>query len=121
MAIEILPESGGNLLGVRARGKLTVEDYEKVWIPRLRNLIDAHGSVRVLLFMGEDFDGWEIGAAWDDVKFGVRYGNKCAKVAVVGGPKWVEWASKLFGSLMKGEVETFAGEALPSAWEWIKA
>jgi hypothetical protein len=40
---------------------------------------------------------------------------------VVGGPKWVEWGSNLFGHFLKGEVKTFAGPDLPAAWTWIKA
>ncbi len=39
----------------------------------------------------------------------------------VGGPKWVEWGSNLFGHVLKGEVRTFAGADLPAAWTWIKA
>ena len=121
MAIEILPESERNVLGVRAREKLTAEDYEQAWIPRLVKLIEEYGRVRVLLFMGDDFGGWEIGAAWDDAKFGVQYGGKCEKIAVVGGPKWVEWGSNLVGQFLKGEVRTFGSEELPAAWKWIKA
>ncbi len=47
--------------------------------------------------------------------------RKCEKIAVVGGPKWVEWGSNLFGHFLKGEVRTFAGADLPAAWTWIKA
>ena len=121
MAIEVLPDSEGKVLGVRARAKLTAQDYEEIWVPRLRKLIDERGSVRVLLFMGADFEGWEIGAAWDDAKFGIQFGGKCEKIAVVGGPKWAEWGSSLFGHFLKGEVKTFAGADLPAAWTWIKA
>ena len=31
MAIEVLPDSEGKVLGVRARAKLTAEDYEEVF------------------------------------------------------------------------------------------
>ncbi len=56
MAIEVLPDSEGKVLGLRAREKLTAQDYEEIWVPRLRKLIDERGSVHVLLFMGEDFE-----------------------------------------------------------------
>ncbi len=121
MAIEVLPASEGKVLGVRARDKLTADDYEQIWIPLLEKLIEEHGGVRLLLFMGPDFEGWEIGAAWDDAKFGIRHGNKCEKIAVVGGPKWVEWGSRLAGHVLKGDVKTFPTEELPDAWAWIEA
>ena len=121
MAIEILAESEGNVLGVRGREKLTAEDYEMVWIPRILELIEAHGSVRLLLVLGSDFEGWEAGAAWDDAKFGFQYQDKCEKIAVVGGPKWVEWGTRLVGHFLKGEVKTFDEADLTAAWDWIKA
>lgn len=121
MAIEVLPESAGNVLGVRARGKLTALDYEELWIPKILTLIEAHGTVRLLLHLGEDFEGWELGAAWDDAKFGFRHQDKCEKIAVVGGSSWIERGTRLFAHVLKGEVRTFPAEELAAAWEWIKA
>ena len=38
--IEILDKSKENVLLVKATGKLTVDDYENVFIPKLNELID---------------------------------------------------------------------------------
>ena len=37
--IEILPETQGNTLVVKATAKLTSKDYEEVFIPKLKELI----------------------------------------------------------------------------------
>ena len=41
--IEVMSESAGTVLGVRASGKLTASDYETVWIPRIEAVIREHG------------------------------------------------------------------------------
>ena len=65
--IERLPESGGNVLGVRASDRLTNSDYEEVWIPQLQEHSQTYGTIRLLLYLDENFRGWEAGA-WEDAK-----------------------------------------------------
>jgi len=118
---QIMPESQGKILGLRATGKLTDQDYQEVLIPRLEALIKNHGKVRLLCFMDEEFAGVEAGAMWDDAKFYLPRRNDFEKVAIVGGPKWIELIMKLFAPLMKGEHQTFSAGQLSKAWEWISA
>lgn len=118
---QIMTESQGNIMGVRATGKVTDRDYQDVLIPNLEALITKYGQVRLLWFMDEDFAGLEAGALWDDAKFFLPHRADFEKVALVGGPKWIELAAKLFAPLMKGDVKTFSGDQLAEAWEWIKS
>ena len=119
--IEILPESLGDVFGIRARGKLTNQDYEEILIPGLETIIRKYGHVRVLCDMGEDFHGWELKAMWADGKFGLAHRKDFEKFAIVGGNRWVEWGAKLGALFMKTELRTFPHEQLQEAWSWIKA
>jgi len=119
--IEVLPESQYNILGVKGIGKLTDLDYKTILVPRLEAMIKDYQKVRCLFLMTEEFHGWELGAAWDDAKFGVQHRNDSEKVAVVGGPRWVEWATKLGALIMSGEVKTFSSGQLEEAWDWVKS
>jgi hypothetical protein len=118
---QILPASQGKIIGLRATGKLTDRDYQEVLIPSLETLINQHGKVRLLCFMDEEFKGLEAGAIWDDAKFFLPHRNDLEKMAIVGGPKWIELITKLFAPLMEGDVKTFPGNQLPQAWEWIRS
>lgn len=118
--IEIMSESAGNVLGVRLSGKVTDEDYEKVFIPALEKIIADSGKVRVVYYMDAEFEGWNAGAMWDDAKFGLKHRNDFEKIAVVGGPIWAEWGTKLAGHLVSGEVKTYSGAELNDAWTWIR-
>jgi hypothetical protein len=118
--IEILPETQGNTLVVKATAKLTSKDYEEFFIPKLKELIQEHGKVRAVLYLDENFEGWELGAMWDDAKFGMQHMNDFEKIAIVSSKKWIEWASKIGSHLMKGQLKPFDGTQLQEALAWIK-
>jgi hypothetical protein len=118
--IEILPETKENLLAVKATEKLTRKDYEEVFIPKLKQLIQEHGKVRAVVYLDDNFDGWEIGAMWDDAKFGIQHRNDFDKIALVSSKKWIEWATKIGAHFMKGQMKTFDGSQLQEALAWIK-
>jgi len=117
--IEVM-ESKGNLLWLRASGKLTDRDYQEVLIPRLEEVIWKQDKARLLFHLDPDFQGWELGALWDDVKFGLKHKDDFEKVAVVGAPRWAEATVKIFARFMEGEIKTMLPEQLAEAWEWLQ-
>ncbi len=119
--IEIMSESEGDVLAIRMTGKLTDDDYNNILAPAMEGLIEKHGKVKVLCHFDEDFEGWEAGAMWSDTKFGIRHRKDFLKLAVVGGPKWITWGTKVFAPIVKGEVRTFGHEELDAAMEWLKS
>jgi hypothetical protein len=119
--IEVLPESEGNVLALKAVGKLTDRDYKDVLIPRLEALIREYGKARLLLDMGDEFHGWEAAAAWDDARFGLAHRKDFEKMGVIGGPRWVEWCMKLGALLISGEIRSFTAGERDAAFAWIKA
>lgn len=117
--IEIMKESTGAVLAVKATKKLSGDDYTVVWIPALKKVIDEHEKVKCLLYMDENFEGWELKAMWEDAKFGFAHRNDFDKLAVVGGPKWVEWGTKVASAMISGEVKTYETVQLDKALKWI--
>jgi SpoIIAA-like len=119
--VQIMPESDGKIIGVRASGKLTDQDYHDVLIPALEALINQHGKIRLVCFLDEEFAGMEAGALWDDAKFFLPHRDDFEKMALVGGPQWVKVAMKVFAPLMQGDTKVFDGGQLSEAWKWIRA
>lgn len=116
--IEVMPESNATMLAVRATGMVTAEDYTEVWIPALQKVIRENGKGRCLLYMDDNFEGWELKAMWEDAKFGFAHRNDFEKLAVVGGPSWVEWGTKVASALISGEVKTYNEQELTDALKW---
>ncbi len=119
--IEIMSESSGPVLAVKATGILTDADYKDIWIPKMKEIIKEFGEVKVLLHMTEDCGGWQLHAAWDDAVFGLKNRRHFEKVAVVSASKWVEWGVRLASYLIEGEAKTFSEDQLQEALDWIKA
>jgi hypothetical protein len=117
--IKVLPESKGNILLFRAVGKLTDQDYKDVLISRLESSMREHGKARLQLDMGDDFDGWEAVALWDDARFGFAHRNDFEKMGVIGGPGWVEWGLKLAAMVVSGEIRSFSPDEREEALNWI--
>jgi hypothetical protein len=119
--IEIRPESQGNILVLKATGKLTRRDYKEVLIPRLESIIHEHGKARLLLDMGDEFQGWKAMALWDDIHFGLKHRSDFEKMGVIAAPRWVGWMLKLGSVLISGELRTFSPTDRAAAVAWIEA
>jgi hypothetical protein len=119
--IEVLPESQGKVIGFKFGGKITTKEYEDVIIPRVEAMFQEHGKIRFMWLVDDSFEGAEAGAMWDDTKLGLKHRHDFEKLALVGGPKWMDWLTKLAGKIMSGETKTFPREQLQGAWDWIKA
>ena len=117
--IEVMSESIGSMLAVKASKKLSEDDYTKIWIPALQEKIEKYGKISCLLYMDENFEGWEIKAMWEDKKFGLAHKNDFEKLAIVGGPSWVAWGAKIASMLMKCEVKSYDPKDLTEAVQWV--
>ncbi len=119
--IERIDDVPAGVIGLRASGKLTKDDYVSVLEPALKEATDS-GEARVL-FVLPDFDGLEPGAWIEDVKTGlkVEITNRSAwkKLAFVSGVDWVSKSTRLFTWAMPGELKVFEMDELDKAREWI--
>ena len=115
---EIVSEEG-KIVHVRVSGKLTQEDYEKL-IPTWQRVIARAGAMRLLLVM-EDFHGWEIGAAWDDLRFEIEHRQSVERVAMVGDKAWEKWMIKIGALFAPDLVKYFDASEIAEAEKWVRA
>jgi SpoIIAA-like len=119
--IERMDDLPAGVVGLRASGKLSKDDYESVLEPALKEATDS-GEARVL-FVLPDFDGLEPGAWVEDVKTGLKVEarNRSAwkKLAFVSGVDWVSKATRMFTWAMPGELAVYEMDDLDKATEWI--
>jgi len=105
-------------LEMRVYGKLTHEDYQTI-VPMLDNMINSIEDPQInVLIDARLFEGWELKAAWDDFKFGIKNLLKFNKIAVVGNSSLKKFLVKLANWFMpSGEIKYF--ETINDAYEWI--
>lgn len=120
--IDVMPESGGDVLGLRATRKLEVSDYRDVLAPAVRTALERFATLKVLFLLDENFRGWSPRAAWVNTVFDFEHRRDFAKVAVVGAPRWERWCVNVAAAcLMSGELRTFDRHRLDAAWQWVRA
>ena len=75
--------------GVKAVGRVSREDYERVFEPLIDGARREGRRLRLLYQVGPEFEGFSAGAAWEDAKLGLaslRMFEGCAVVTDVGAP-----------------------------------
>jgi hypothetical protein len=116
--IEKLPMSSGKVLGFRLSGKLHDEDYQ-TFVPLVEEALAAEGKLSLLAQL-EDFHGWDMHAAWDDLKLGLKHYSDFERLALVGDEKWEEWMARIAKPFTKAEVKYFGKDDLDDAWRWVR-
>lgn len=99
-------------------GKLTHEDYEVI-NPMVDSALQGveNPSIKAMVDLTE-LEGWDMHAAWDDFQFGLKHGRQFDKIAIYGKAGWQEWAAKIGGWFIAGEVAFFDNET--DALDWLR-
>jgi hypothetical protein len=119
--VERMDDVPAGVIGVRASGKLTKDDYIGGLEPALKEAMDS-GEARVL-FVLTDFDGLELGATFEDLKTGLgvelAHRKDWKRLAVVSDVDWVGRAMRMFAWAMPGELKVFDDmDELEEAKSW---
>jgi hypothetical protein len=115
LMLTIEPHTPDNVVVGHAWGKLTHDDYED-FRRHVEEMIREHGSVRVMLDLN-DFHGWDLRAAWDDLKLGLQHPGKFDRCAILGDRSWEKWMTKLAKPFFR--VEYFDRSQREAAWRWL--
>ncbi len=94
-------------LTLKAIGKLTHEDYLKI-NPMIDSALAGVSTPKINAFIdATELEGWELRAAWDDFKLGLKHGSEFNKIAIFGNKKWQEYSAKVGTWFISGEVKYF--------------
>jgi SpoIIAA-like len=119
--IEPLEDLPAGVIGFRATGHVTRDEYRDVLLPAMREQAEA-GEVRLVFAIGPGFEEFEAGAMWEDTKVGVTLGighhSAWKRCALATDEEWVAKAFHMFAWMAPGEVETFRLDELDEAKEW---
>jgi len=106
-------------LTIKATGKLTHDDYNKI-NPMVDSALEGIKDPKIKAFINvSELEGWEARAAWDDFKFGLKHGSQFEKIAILGNKKWQEYSAKIGSWFVSGEVKYFESE--DEALSWLQA
>jgi len=105
-------------LSFKAIGKLTHDDYQTI-TPMIESALLGVRQPKIkAIFDASQLDGWELRAAWDDFKLGLKHGSEFEKIAIYGNKGWQEMSAKIGSWFISGEVKYF--EEYDEALAWLR-
>lgn len=117
MIAHVTEEIRGKVLEVHLTGKLDKSDYDK-FVPTSEELIREFGKIRILVEM-HDFEGWEAGALWEDMKWNAKHFKDIERLAVVGEKSWHRWMTSFCKPFTTATVRYFTLDQLMAARDWL--
>ncbi len=104
---------------VHISGALRKEEMDAIQVAGIKGL-GPNDDAKLLVMVKEDFQGWVGGEVWNDMTFFVQYGDRIAKIAIVGDPKWESRMLMFTGAgFRRAPVKYFAEDQLAEAYEWL--
>ncbi|MBL1433347.1 MAG: STAS/SEC14 domain-containing protein [Gammaproteobacteria bacterium] len=105
-------------LSIKVAGKLTHEDY-KIITPMIDAALEGVDEPTINAFVdATQLEGWELRAAWDDLKLGLKHNKEFKKIAILGHKKWQEYLPKIASWFISGEMKHFEDKG--EAFSWLK-
>ena len=120
--IELMSDLPDGVVGLRFSGHVTRDEYRDVVRPAMERSLDGDGNIRMLVVIADDFDRFEGGALWEDLKFagsGLTHLSKWERTALVADASWAHHAIALFGWMVPGDVKVFPLDELADATTWV--
>lgn len=108
-------------MSFKVMGTLTHSDYEAMTPMIDAALAGVQGAHVKALVDATELQGWELRAAWDDLKLGLKHGAEFERIALVSDSRWLEVAAKVGAWFMTGELKVFTTQdaGVEGALEWL--
>jgi hypothetical protein len=117
MPIQFIEENSGKVFSVHITGKLTKADFEQ-FVPEFERLVQKYGKLR-LLFDLTGFNGWDVDALWDEIKFDIKYFSDYEMIAIVGDKKWHHSMAVFSKPFINAKIQYFDHDNIDEARKWL--
>lgn len=118
MAITLNELKDGKIIEMAVTGRLTDADYQH-FTPEFERMANRHKKIRLLFEMSQ-FHGWDVKAAWDDLKLGMKHYGDVERLAMIGEKKWQQWMAQFSKPFTTAEVRYFDKIDAPAARAWLE-
>jgi|SRR6478609_2970807 len=106
-----------NMVGFRAKGEVTQEDFTNTIIPKVKELVKATGKLNYMLVLDTANKNWTAGAWFSDALLGLKNLTKWSRAAIVSDSEGNRKFANVFSKFVPGEFRGFENEK--HATEWV--
>lgn len=117
--IEQLNDMPAGVVGFKATGKVTKDEFDNILIPAVDRLADNTGKLKYLFVLDTDISNMSMGAWYDDMKVGLKHLLQWKKIAIVTDQPGVNKFTDMAAHIMPGEVRSYTIAELEVAKSWL--
>jgi hypothetical protein len=117
--IEIEHSSGRQMISLRVSGTLSRADYDRA-LPEIENAMELSKAPLKMMIRLEDFQGLELGAFWEDLKFSLEHFDEFGAIAVLGDTTLEKFGTLLTSFFAKFEIRYFPVGHENEALSWLE-
>jgi hypothetical protein len=121
MMLRLLEGFPDDVVAISALGRVTRRDYEETLIPCVDAALARHPKIRCYYELVGPFEGFDAGAAWDDLRLGIGHFTRWERIAIVTDVEWIRGAFRVFRFLFPGDMRIFGADQVRPARAWITA
>lgn len=118
--IEPLADLPEGVIGFEVSGEVQAEDYTGTLVPALEAAAEA-GEVNLVFVLGDRYDGYSAGAAWQDTKLGLKHHMHWHRTAIVTDEGWISHVASTLGFMIPGDFKAFPVAEQDAAIAWVAA
>ena len=119
---ELLPETSGNIVALKAAGIITLIDEDGI-TPKLEDIFESLSEKqRVRAFIDyEALQGFEPGVKTAGLSFNLRHRGLVERMAVVCGKDLQDEVNRIADIFKAAEVRRFDPASRDDAWTWLRS
>jgi hypothetical protein len=119
--LERLTSVPDGIVGLRAVGTVTREDYEQTIEPLVEEVLEQGGHLRLLLQLGPEYEGFSAGAAWEKTEMWLRHPTMLRAVDGYALVSDASWMRELVGlaAFLPFPMRAFSNDRRDEAVAWL--
>lgn len=117
--LEALTDLPAGIVGVRATGTVSKQDYEQVLEPLFSRARREGHRIKFIYEFAPQFERFTAGAAWEDARVGLGELRRLEGCAVVGDVGWIRDSVRLAAFLAPCPMRAFDGDQRDAAVQWL--
>lgn len=117
--IEELKDTPNTMVGFRATGDITKEDFDQIVLPAVAELVKRTDKLNYLLVLDTAIKNFTIGAWLKDAMLGLNNLGKWNRAAIVTDSDGINAFTGFFSKVVPGEFRGFNHHELDEAIKWV--
>lgn len=113
-----LKDIPNTMVGFRASGEVTKEDFDKIILPAVAELLQRTDELNYMLVLDTPLKNFTLGAWIKDALLGLNNLTKWNRCAIVSDSENINSFTSMFGKVMPGEFKGYKPEQIGEAISW---